>query len=45
MFSLVLHVPEATGISKEQVDQLILDAMSSSIYDPWIFTGLSLIHI
>lgn len=28
-----------SGMTKEQADQLILDAMSSSIYGPWILNG------
>ncbi|TET30659.1 MAG: hypothetical protein E3J69_11215 [Anaerolineales bacterium] len=28
-----------TGMTKEQADQLILDAMSSSIYGPWLLNG------
>jgi hypothetical protein len=34
-FDLVLP----SGMTKEQADRLILDAMSSSIYGPWILNG------
>ncbi|TFH37360.1 MAG: hypothetical protein E4G99_02750 [Anaerolineales bacterium] len=30
-----------SGMTKEQADQLILDAMSSSIYGPWILNGIA----
>lgn len=31
----------APGMTQEQADQLILDAMSSSIYGPWILNGIA----
>jgi len=30
-----------SGMTKEQADQLILDAMSSSIYGPWTLSGIA----
>jgi len=30
-----------SGMTKEQADQLILDAMSSSIYGPWTLSGIT----
>jgi len=30
-----------SGMTKEQADQLILDAMSSSIYGPWVLSGIA----
>lgn len=32
---------EVSGMTKEQADQLILDAMSSSIYGKWILSGIA----
>ena len=33
------HLVLPAGMTEEQADQLILDAMSSSIYGPWILNG------
>ncbi|MGI6740483.1 MAG: NBR1-Ig-like domain-containing protein [Brevefilum sp.] len=35
------HLVLPAGMTEEQADQLILDAMSSSIYGPWVLNGIA----